>query len=210
VPVAPSSPAAGARVATSSPPEVLPAQARLRRRPEFTAVVRSGRRAGRPTLVLHYLPERPVARSGGPLDPGAGPRAGFVVGKTVGNSVCRHRVTRQLRHLVGARLDRLPWAGFHWRVVIALGITWVLDGLEVTLVGSLAGAIHQSPSLALTETQIGLTASAYAVGAAMSAPVAGRLLPRFGQKVLVVAYDTSGSMPDTRAGVGDGPRTSSA
>ena len=87
---------------------MLPAQARLRRRPEFTAVVRSGRRAGRPTLVLHYLPERPVVRSGGPLDPPAGPRAGFVVGRSVGNSVCRHRVTRQLRHLVGARLHRLP------------------------------------------------------------------------------------------------------
>jgi ribonuclease P protein component len=87
---------------------VLPAQARLRRRPEFTAVVRSGRRAGRPTLVLHYLPERPVVRSGGPLDPGTGPRAGFVVGRSVGNSVCRHRVTRQLRHLVGAQLHRLP------------------------------------------------------------------------------------------------------
>ena len=62
---------------------------------------------------------------------------------------------------VPARLDRLPWSRFHWRVVIALGITWILDGLEVTLVGSLAAAIHQSPSLALTETQIGLTASAY-------------------------------------------------
>ena len=71
-------------------------------------MVRSGRRAGRPTLVLHYLPERPVARSGGPLDPAAGPRAGFVVGKAVGNSVCRHRVTRQLRHLVREQLDRLP------------------------------------------------------------------------------------------------------
>ena len=59
---------------------------------------------------------------------------------------------------VPARLDRLPWSRFHWRVVVALGVTWVLDGLEVTLVGSLAGAIHQSPSLALTETQIGLTA----------------------------------------------------
>ena len=87
---------------------MLPAQARLRRRPDFTAVVRSGRRAGRPTLVLHYLPERPVAAAGRPRDVPTGPRAGFVVGKTVGNSVCRHRVTRQLRHLVGAQLDRLP------------------------------------------------------------------------------------------------------
>ena len=87
---------------------MLPAQARLRRRPEFTTVVRSGRRAGRSTLVVHYLAQRPVARTGGPPDPGAGPRAGFVVGKTVGNSVCRHRVTRQLRHLVREQLHRLP------------------------------------------------------------------------------------------------------
>ncbi|MGY1811240.1 ribonuclease P protein component [Blastococcus sp. SYSU D00820] len=82
---------------------MLPAQARLRRRPEFTAVVRSGRRAGRPTMVLHYLPERP-----GPAPQGAGPRAGFVVGKAVGNSVVRHRVTRRLRAVVGAELSRLP------------------------------------------------------------------------------------------------------
>ena len=87
---------------------MLPAQARLRRRPEFTAVVRSGRRAGRPTLVVHYLAERPVARAGGPLDLPAGPRAGFVVGRTVGNSVRRSRVTRQLRHLVRDQLHRLP------------------------------------------------------------------------------------------------------
>ncbi|SSC23641.1 Ribonuclease P, partial [Klenkia terrae] len=71
-------------------------------------VVRSGRRAGRPTMVVHYLPERPVVLDGGPSDPPSGPRAGFVVGKTVGNSVCRHRVTRQLRHLVREELHRLP------------------------------------------------------------------------------------------------------
>ena len=59
-------------------------------------------------MVVHYLPVRPVAQAGGPLDTRAGPRAGFVVGKAVGNSVCRHRVTRQLRHLVREQLDRLP------------------------------------------------------------------------------------------------------
>ncbi|RBY88655.1 ribonuclease P protein component [Blastococcus sp. TF02A-26] len=82
---------------------MLPAQARLRRRPEFTAVVRSGRRAGRPTMVLHLLPERPE-----PRPEGAGPRAGFVVGKAVGNSVVRHRVTRRLRAVVRDELHRLP------------------------------------------------------------------------------------------------------
>jgi ribonuclease P protein component len=86
---------------------VLPAQARLRRRPEFTAVVRSGRRIGRPTMVLHYLSERP-APARGPVAGPSGPRAGFVVGKTVGNSVVRHRVTRRLRAVVLEELPRLP------------------------------------------------------------------------------------------------------
>ncbi|MGY1606048.1 MULTISPECIES: ribonuclease P protein component [unclassified Geodermatophilus] len=91
---------------------MLPAQARLRRRPEFTAVVRSGRRAGRPTMVLHYLPVRPPVPPTGGLDvsgdgaPGA--RAGFVVGRAVGNSVVRHRVTRRLRAAVREELPRLP------------------------------------------------------------------------------------------------------
>ncbi|RFU21024.1 ribonuclease P protein component [Geodermatophilus marinus] len=87
---------------------MLPAQARLRRRPEFTAVVRSGRRAGRPTMVLHYLPERPVTPLPGPAGAAGGPRAGFVVGKAVGNSVVRHRVTRRLRAAVREELHRLP------------------------------------------------------------------------------------------------------
>src|SRR5829696_5996951 len=85
---------------------------------------------------------------------------------------------------VPARLDRLPWSRFHWRVVVALGITWVLDGLEVTLVGSLAGAIHQSPSLALTSTQIGLTASAYLIGAVVGALGFGWLADRIGRRRL--------------------------
>jgi ribonuclease P protein component len=95
---------------------VLPAQARLRRRPEFTAVVRSGKRAGRPTMVLHYLSERPEQSGGGAASdapaseqlPPPGARAGFVVGKAVGNSVVRHRVTRQLRAVVRDELHRLP------------------------------------------------------------------------------------------------------
>lgn len=85
---------------------------------------------------------------------------------------------------VPARLDRLPWSSFHWRVVFALGITWVLDGLEVTLVGSLAGAIHESPTLALTETEIGLTASAYLVGAVTGALGFGWLADRIGRRRL--------------------------
>ena len=63
------------------------------------------------------------------------------------------------------RLDRLPWSGFHWLVIFALGIAWILDGLEVTVVGSLAGALSDSPTLHLTGSQIGAAASAYLVGA---------------------------------------------
>ncbi|MBO1074353.1 MFS transporter [Roseomonas marmotae] len=85
---------------------------------------------------------------------------------------------------VPARLDRLPWDRFHWLIVIALGITWALDGLEVTLVGSLAAAIHESPSLALSETQVGLSASAYLIGAVLGAVVFGWLTDRWGRRKL--------------------------
>ncbi|MBP0443563.1 MFS transporter [Roseomonas sp. SSH11] len=82
------------------------------------------------------------------------------------------------------RLDRLPWGRFHWLVVLALGVTWVLDGLEVTLVGSLAGAIKESPRLQLTETQVGMTASAYLLGAVSGALFFGWLTDRLGRKKL--------------------------
>jgi MFS family permease len=82
------------------------------------------------------------------------------------------------------RLDRLPWSRFHWLVVTALGVTWILDGLEVTLVGSLAGAIRESPRLRLTETEVGLTASAYLLGAVSGALFFGWLTDRLGRKKL--------------------------
>lgn len=69
---------------------------------------------------------------------------------------------------IPARLDRLPWSRFHW-LVVALGITWILDGLEVTLVGSLAGAIKQGSTLSLSDTEIGAAASCNLVGAIMGA-----------------------------------------
>ena len=85
---------------------------------------------------------------------------------------------------VPARLDRLPWARFHWLVVTALGITWILDGLEVTLVGSLSGAISESPTLRLTSSQIGFAASAYLIGAVSGAMLFGWLTDRWGRKKL--------------------------
>ena len=85
---------------------------------------------------------------------------------------------------VPARLDRLPWSRFHWLVVVALGITWILDGLEVTLVGSLSGAIAESPSLGLSGNQVGLSASAYLLGTVAGALTFGWLTDRYGRKRL--------------------------
>ena len=81
------------------------------------------------------------------------------------------------------RLDRLPWSRFHWLVVTALGATWVLDGLEVTVVGSLSGALIHS-SLQLRETEIGLAGSAYVAGAVLGALFFGWLTDRLGRKKL--------------------------
>jgi MFS family permease len=88
---------------------------------------------------------------------------------------------------IPARLDRLPWGQFHTLVVTALGVTWILDGLEVTLVGALAGALKQSPVLQLSNTDIGLAASAYLAGAVLVALFFGWLTDRVGRKKLFFA-----------------------
>ncbi len=85
---------------------------------------------------------------------------------------------------VPARLDRLPWSRFHRLVVVALGITWILDGLEVTLAGSVAAALQTSPRLQLTAEQVGLTGSAYLAGAVLGSLFFGHLTDRLGRKKL--------------------------
>ena len=85
---------------------------------------------------------------------------------------------------IPARLDRLPWTRFHTLVVVALGITWVLDGLEVTLAGSIVGALEQSPVLHFTEVEVGLVASAYLAGSVCGAVLFGYLTDRLGRKKL--------------------------
>ena len=85
---------------------------------------------------------------------------------------------------VPARLDRLPWRGFHWLVVSALGVTWILDGLEVTLVGSLSGVLGDPRTLGLTPQQIGWTGSVYLLGGVVGALVFGRLTDTLGRKRL--------------------------
>jgi MFS family permease len=83
---------------------------------------------------------------------------------------------------IPARLDRLPWSRFHSLVVVALGITWILDGLEVTLAGTLAGAIKAS--LVLSNADVGFANTAYLLGAVAGALYFGRLTDRMGRKKL--------------------------
>jgi MFS family permease len=85
---------------------------------------------------------------------------------------------------IPARLDRLPWGTFHTRVVMALGVTWILDGLEVTLAGALSGALKDSPVLHLSNTGIGVATSAYLAGAVLGAVLFGWLTDRLGRKKL--------------------------
>ncbi|MDR6642588.1 MULTISPECIES: MFS transporter [unclassified Luteibacter] len=85
---------------------------------------------------------------------------------------------------VPARLDRLRWGRFHTLVAVGLGITWVLDGLEVTITGSIAGALKSSPVLHLTDGQVGLAGSLYLVGAVLGALFFGWLTDRLGRKKL--------------------------
>jgi MFS family permease len=85
---------------------------------------------------------------------------------------------------IPARLDRLRWGRFHTLVVVALGITWILDGLEVTLAGAVAPALKESPRLHFSNAEVGLVSSAYLVGAVVGALIFGWLTDRLGRKRL--------------------------
>ena len=85
---------------------------------------------------------------------------------------------------IPARLDRLSWNRFHTLIIAALGITWVLDGLEVTLAGALSGALKESPVLRFSNTDIGIAGTAYLVGAVLGALFFGWLTDRLGRKKL--------------------------
>ncbi len=85
---------------------------------------------------------------------------------------------------IPARLDRLPWSGWHSKVVLALGITWILDGLEVTVVGALGSALERPDGLGLTSGEVGLSGSVYIAGAITGALFFGALTDRLGRKRL--------------------------
>jgi MFS family permease len=93
--------------------------------------------------------------------------------------------TGQITTDIPARLDRLPWARWHWMVVIGLGTVWILDGLEVTIVGSMSDALKPaSTGLGLSSSDIGFAGSAYVAGACLGALFFGQLTDRFGRKKL--------------------------
>ncbi len=93
--------------------------------------------------------------------------------------------THAVESSIPGRMDRLPWARWHWLVVIALGVTWILDGLEVTIVGNIAGRLTEPGSgLNFTEGQIGLAAGIYIAGACTGALFFSYLTDKYGRKKL--------------------------
>src|ERR1035437_3494628 len=96
----------------------------------------------------------------------------------------RRNDDRVIENGIPSRLDSLRWSGFHTRVVLALGITWILDGLEVTLAGALSGALKESPTLHFSNFDVGFSNSAYLAGAVLGALGFGWLTDRIGRKKL--------------------------
>ncbi|WP_165067826.1 MFS transporter [Paludisphaera rhizosphaerae] len=92
--------------------------------------------------------------------------------------------SESFRTQVPARMDRLPWSRWHWLVIAALGVTWIIDGLEVTLIGSFGAVLEDPGTLHFTGSQIGLLGTAYLTGAVSGALVFGWLTDRLGRKKL--------------------------
>src|SRR3989454_4710491 len=91
---------------------------------------------------------------------------------------------KKIESYVPARLDRLPWSSWHWLIVVSLGATWILDGLEVTLAGALGGVLTRPETLGLSDAQVGGSATCYLTGAVLGALLFGYGTDRFGRKKL--------------------------
>jgi MFS family permease len=90
---------------------------------------------------------------------------------------------KPIKTLIPSRLDRLPWTRFHTWIVLALGVTWILDGLEVTLKGAISGVLQESGTLHLSSSEIGFIASSYLLGAVLGSLVFGYLTDRYGRRL---------------------------
>src|ERR1700739_3301480 len=92
------------------------------------------------------------------------------------NSTMSGDETGTIRTAIPARLDRLPWSRFHWLVVIGLGTVWILDGLEVTIVGSIASRLTSHGSgISMSGSQVGTAGAIYVLGACLGALFFGQL-----------------------------------
>ncbi|MFI5954724.1 MFS transporter [Cryptosporangium sp. NPDC051539] len=91
---------------------------------------------------------------------------------------------KSFRSLVPARMDRLPWSRFHWLVVIALGVTWILDGLEIQIASTVADRLTEAGTLGLSAQQVTLSASVYLFGEVVGALWFGRMADRLGRRKL--------------------------
>ena len=89
-----------------------------------------------------------------------------------------------VRSLIPARIDRLPWSSFHTRMVVALGVAWILDGLEITVASSVTDVLTHPETLALSSTAAGLVASVYLAGEVVGALFFGRLSDKLGRRNL--------------------------
>jgi MFS family permease len=96
------------------------------------------------------------------------------------------RDTTPVRSLVPARLDRLPWTRFHWLVVVGLGVSWILDGLEIQIVSLVSGPLTDAKTLHLTTGQVGFLGSMYLIGEVVGALFFGRLTDKLGRKKLFI------------------------
>src|SRR3979490_2077132 len=87
---------------------------------------------------------------------------------------------------VPARMDRLPWTRFHWMIIVGLGVSWILDGLEIQLVSLVGNVLKEPSTLHLTTSQVGLLASIYLAGEVVGALIFGRLTDKWGRRSLFI------------------------
>ena len=103
----------------------------------------------------------------------------------------RSGIGETIESYVPARLDRMPWSSWHWLIVLSLGATWILDGLEVTLAGSLSGTLTRSETLNLGAIQVGASATCYLIGAVLYDSVGHWLIEIYGLGGKVEAFRAS-------------------